>query len=394
MGWQIMRRVILSNLRKSDSILPLVILSLIAVSIIVLFCNPLAVQSQEKDYPDPFSPVANATDIPVTQVVFQWKHYYAGTIQYTIQLSKNIDMSQPVFTENVTGDSNTNYKYWGNLEYDTIYFWRVWASDPLGGVKSPTMSFTTVSESAAQTASPPSDDSDSSGGFFDDINWALIGPIAAAVLVVAVVGYFFLRPKRPSNPRGQRQAGWQGPAGAQQMCPSCGTQNTPGRKFCGNCGTTLARPSQQPAMGTPQTGICSNCGTSNPPGRKFCGNCGTTMTMQSQQPAMGIPQTGTCSNCGTSNPPGQKFCGNCGTTVGPPNQQPAAGMPQTNICSTCGAQNTPDRKFCNNCGSNLAGPVQQQNTEVIQSYSCPICGAAIMPGSNPCSNCGTWLDWG
>ena len=48
------------------------------------------------------------------------------------------------------------------------------------------------------------------------------------------------------------------------ICPSCGTANEPGRKFCGECGTRLAA-------------VCSNCGTANTPGTRFCGECGTSL---------------------------------------------------------------------------------------------------------------------
>jgi len=49
------------------------------------------------------------------------------------------------------------------------------------------------------------------------------------------------------------------------VCPSCGSENEPGRKFCGECGTSLAR-------------VCPSCGTPNAPGAKFCGECGTPLS--------------------------------------------------------------------------------------------------------------------
>ncbi len=45
-------------------------------------------------------------------------------------------------------------------------------------------------------------------------------------------------------------------------CSSCGTQNESGRKFCLECGTSLAVP-------------CPSCGAANSPGAKFCGECGS-----------------------------------------------------------------------------------------------------------------------
>ena len=47
-------------------------------------------------------------------------------------------------------------------------------------------------------------------------------------------------------------------------CPGCGAENPAGQRFCGSCGTALAR-------------TCGSCGTANPPGQRFCGNCGTAL---------------------------------------------------------------------------------------------------------------------
>ena len=47
-------------------------------------------------------------------------------------------------------------------------------------------------------------------------------------------------------------------------CPSCGSFNEAGRKFCGECGTKLAA-------------ACPSCGTANAPGVRFCGECGTAL---------------------------------------------------------------------------------------------------------------------
>jgi len=47
-------------------------------------------------------------------------------------------------------------------------------------------------------------------------------------------------------------------------CPTCGHDNPPGQRFCGECGTPLAS-------------LCSSCGASNPPGQRFCGECGTPL---------------------------------------------------------------------------------------------------------------------
>ena len=51
------------------------------------------------------------------------------------------------------------------------------------------------------------------------------------------------------------------------LCPSCGSENEPGRKFCGECGTALAL-------------ACPSCGAPNAPGVKFCGECGAALAPQ------------------------------------------------------------------------------------------------------------------
>jgi class 3 adenylate cyclase/tetratricopeptide (TPR) repeat protein len=49
------------------------------------------------------------------------------------------------------------------------------------------------------------------------------------------------------------------------ICPSCGTANEAGRRFCDECGTPLSA-------------ACPNCGaTDNRPNAKFCGTCGFTL---------------------------------------------------------------------------------------------------------------------
>ena len=48
------------------------------------------------------------------------------------------------------------------------------------------------------------------------------------------------------------------------QCPSCATVNSPGAKFCQNCGQPLSR-------------ACPQCGTSNAPDAKFCNQCGSSL---------------------------------------------------------------------------------------------------------------------
>ena len=56
---------------------------------------------------------------------------------------------------------------------------------------------------------------------------------------------------------------------------------------------------------------CVTCGTENEPGRKFCGECGMALTVA-------------CPACGTPNGPGVKFCGECGAKLGDAIGEPSA----------------------------------------------------------------------
>src|SRR6266540_1742686 len=51
------------------------------------------------------------------------------------------------------------------------------------------------------------------------------------------------------------------------LCPTCATENEPGRKFCAECGGPLAL-------------ACPSCGSANSPGVKFCGECGASLAAQ------------------------------------------------------------------------------------------------------------------
>ena len=61
------------------------------------------------------------------------------------------------------------------------------------------------------------------------------------------------------------------------ICPSCGTENREGRKFCSECGTALAS-------------ACPSCGATNEPGEKFCGECGTTLASAASTTSGAPPQ--------------------------------------------------------------------------------------------------------
>ena len=47
---------------------------------------------------------------------------------------------------------------------------------------------------------------------------------------------------------------------------------------------------------------CASCGAENPPGNKFCGECGAALVLA-------------CGACGSRNPPANRFCGECGARL-------------------------------------------------------------------------------
>jgi class 3 adenylate cyclase/tetratricopeptide (TPR) repeat protein len=56
-------------------------------------------------------------------------------------------------------------------------------------------------------------------------------------------------------------------------CPTCGTVNDSGRKFCMECGARLAA-------------TCPSCGAPNAPAAKFCGECGTSLAVAAPSQAL------------------------------------------------------------------------------------------------------------
>lgn len=60
------------------------------------------------------------------------------------------------------------------------------------------------------------------------------------------------------------------PIGDQKTCPSCGTVQKPGNKFCVRCGQKL--PDDQP-----KESFCPLCGSKVTEGMLFCGECGTRL---------------------------------------------------------------------------------------------------------------------
>jgi len=56
-------------------------------------------------------------------------------------------------------------------------------------------------------------------------------------------------------------------------CSNCGAENRQGRKFCAECGNSLAI-------------SCPSCGTANEPGERFCGECGAPLDKQESAPTL------------------------------------------------------------------------------------------------------------
>ena len=69
------------------------------------------------------------------------------------------------------------------------------------------------------------------------------------------------------------------------QCPRCQADNREGRRFCAECGASLALP-------------CSACGFPKEPGEKFCGGCGMPLTSvrRTSEPRRSSPQSYTPSH--------------------------------------------------------------------------------------------------
>jgi serine/threonine protein kinase len=123
------------------------------------------------------------------------------------------------------------------------------------------------------------------------------------------------------------------------MCAQCGSRFAAGVKFCGRCGGRVFLPVSDGGQAS-QTGVrdsgaggslgsghrpvglhgasgvqCSRCGTNYSPGTKFCGRCGIPIQGAQTIHASPRPVQVTCHNCRTAYPAGTKFCGRCGIVI-------------------------------------------------------------------------------
>src|SRR5450755_1580060 len=73
---------------------------------------------------------------------------------------------------------------------------------------------------------------------------------------------------------------------------------------------------------------CTKCGTEGTPGRKFCKECGSPLSNQ-------------CAKCGADNSPSAKFCEDCGAGLGAPAAVAAkkSDEPQIRVADTPAAEN-------------------------------------------------------
>jgi class 3 adenylate cyclase/predicted ATPase len=72
------------------------------------------------------------------------------------------------------------------------------------------------------------------------------------------------------------------------ICPNCGTDNKPGRRFCGGCAAPLAI-------------TCPNCGAANEPDMRFCGECATPLVSGATPVGAGAAAVGFRSASGNGN---------------------------------------------------------------------------------------------
>jgi class 3 adenylate cyclase/tetratricopeptide (TPR) repeat protein len=61
-----------------------------------------------------------------------------------------------------------------------------------------------------------------------------------------------------------------GEGGGRLRCAACGTDSSPGKRFCGECGTPFAL-------------ACPSCGSTVEPGTRFCGDCGAVLATSSAE---------------------------------------------------------------------------------------------------------------
>ena len=134
-------------------------------------------------------------------------------------------------------------------------------------------------------------------------------------------------------------------AATVSKCPQCQAEVLAGKKFCPDCGQTLATL----PISTPMVIKCDKCGAVMSPSTKFCPECGDGYNP--------------CPNCKADLPDGVEKCLYCGQILPHP-------------CPLCGEpQEKPGNKFCSACGGALV-------------KKCPACQAELKSSSKFCPECG------
>jgi ribosomal protein L40E len=120
------------------------------------------------------------------------------------------------------------------------------------------------------------------------------------------------------------------------ICPSCGTRNPGPKKTCVNCGAPQPENVQferaadeqivtdESAIREARAGadyICPYCGTRNAAQAELCVQCGGDL-VEAKRRAAGnelqapnAPKTAACANCGTLNPVSNSNCSKCGSPL-------------------------------------------------------------------------------
>ncbi len=204
------------------------------------------------------------------------------------------------------------------------------------------------------------------------------------------------------------------------QCPSCQTENLPGRKFCSKCGTELSE-------SEPPRSFCTHCGTPMD-GKAFCPQCGTlaenrtppdpmdpilpapeSLTTAPESPVLKQalpdssktePQEGPlCPHCGAKLQ-GKRFCASCGRDSrasldgmhiedAPREGLPKGATPPVTIPSESSQTATPME-----IGGRQSVPMDAQPPQPIITTSsgavsdlCPSCGSELA-GKTFCLSCG------
>jgi hypothetical protein len=129
----------------------------------------------------PLAPQPGQTGVPRAGTGFSWSPYTKAT-RYEFVLAKDAELTDVVATAKVT---TTAYKFDGNLDYSTTYFWAVRAIEPTTTPWSPVSSFTTEAAPPPPPTPAPTPAPAPPPVVTPTIIWAIIG--IGAILVIAVI---------------------------------------------------------------------------------------------------------------------------------------------------------------------------------------------------------------